>query len=106
MIPIIAAAATTAVSTGIQSAIMKSGNGLIMNRGRRSFNIHPKDNDSLIISSRKFNPREGMGLYLSHHPRGSGLYLRREGSGLIPISPGDHINNFTSTQRELIHKLH
>ena len=77
-----------------------------MNRGKRSFIIHPKDNDSLIISPRKYNAREGMGLYLSHHPRGSGLYLRREGTGLISISPGDHINNFTSAQRELIHKLH
>ena len=84
---------------------MKSGEGLIMNRGKRSFNIYPKDNDSLIISPRKHNVREGMGLYLRHHP-GSGLYLKKHGSGLIPISPGDQLNNFTRAQRDLIHKLH
>ncbi len=79
IVPILAAAASAAVSSSVASAIAKSGNGLIFNKGKKSFIIEPKDDDGIIVYGRKIKKKEGSGLFLWN--RGNGLYLRQHDSG-------------------------
>ena len=74
LLPILATAASTAISSGIQAAI-HSGSSIIMNKGKRSFVIRPGENETLIISKRNSRPSEGNGLYL--RKQGEALFLKR-----------------------------
>ena len=87
LIPILASVASAAVSSSVASAIAKSGNGLILNKGRKSFLIQPRDDDGLIILPRKMHRNEGSGLFLKKD--GDGLYLKKDGHGLYLKKDGD-----------------
>lgn len=120
LIPILASVASAAVSSSVASAIAKSGNGLILNKGRKSFLIEPKDDDGLIILPRKMHRNEGSGLFLKKdgdglylkkdgdgmsQSSGSGLYLRKYGQGKqqsLTLLDRNNIPNFNKLQRNLL----
>ena len=98
-------AASTAISSGIQAAIHSGtsiDSGVVLNRGKRSFFISPHGDSAIIVSQRRYNSKEGSGLYLKHE--GQGIYLKK--GGLISIASGQKLQGFTPVQKDLILKLH